>query len=288
MPYESKELKKNTLQMIAELLACGIDPEKSVLFIQSLVPQHSELAWVFNCVASYGELSRMTQFKDKVEMIEEGGGKGKFISAGLFTYPVLQAADILIYLADFVPVGRDQVQHLELSRNIAVRFNKMFGDFFPEPAPLLTQIPKLASLADPTKKMSKSLGEKHVISLFEEEDSIRKKVRSAVTDTGDQQGDEMSPGVENLFNLIKACEKTKEYESLMNDYKAGTLKYKDLKDVTGDAIVELIGPFRERKAELMKDEGHIEQLANQLSEKARSIASDTLKKVRELTGLPAY
>ncbi len=288
MPYNAKELKKNTLQMVAELLACGIDPKKSVLFIQSLVPQHSELAWIFNCVASYGELSRMTQFKDKSELLEEGGGKGKFISAGLFTYPVLQAADILIYLADFVPVGRDQVQHLELSRNIAVRFNKMFGNYFPEPEPLLTEIPKLASLADPTKKMSKSLGEKHVISLFEEENSIRKKVRSAVTDTGGTQGDEMSPGVENLFNLIKACEKTEEYDNLMKDFTAGSLRYKDLKDVTADALVELIGPFRQRKAELLKDEGYIEKLANQLSEKARSYANDTLEKVRKLTGLPGY
>lgn len=288
MPYNSKELKQNTLQMIAELLACGIDPQKSVLFIQSLVPQHTELTWIFNCVTSYGELSRMTQFKDKADQVEVGGGKGQFISAGLFTYPVLQAADILVYKADFVPVGQDQVQHLELSRNIAVRFNKMFGNFFPEPAPLLTPIPKLTSLADPTKKMSKSLGEKHVISLFEEENSIRKKVRSAVTDTGDQQGDEMSPGVENLFNLIKACERIEDYDSLMDDYKAGTLKYKDLKDVTGDALVELIAPFRQRRAELMKDEKHIEQLANRLSEKARSVAGDTLKKVRELTGLLAY
>lgn len=288
MPYDARELKKNTLQMVAELLACGIDPEKSILFIQSLVPQHTELTWIFNCVASYGELSRMTQFKDKSAMVEEGKGKGQFISAGLFTYPVLQAADILIYRADFVPVGIDQVQHLELSRNIAVRFNKMFGHYFPEPAPLLTEIPKLTSLADPTKKMSKSLGEKHVISMFEEEDTIRKKVRSAVTDTGDQQGDEMSPGVENLFNLIKACEKTGEYSGLMNDFKAGTLKYKDLKDVTADALVELIAPFRQKKEELLKDEGYIEKVAHQLSEKARAHASDTLIKVRELTGLPAY
>lgn len=287
MPYDARELKKNTLRMIAELLVCGIDPEKSVLFIQSLVPQHTELSWIFNCVASYGELSRMTQFKDKSEMVESGG-KAKFISAGLFTYPVLQAADILIYRADFVPVGRDQVQHLELSRNIAVRFNKMFGSFFPEPAPLLTEIPKLASLADPEKKMSKSLGDKHVISLFEEEDSIRKKVRSAVTDTGDQQGGEMSPGVENLFNLIKACEKTGAYESLMADFKAGTLKYKELKDVTADALVELIAPFRERRKELLKDEQSVERLADQLSEKARVYAGETLNEVRKLTGLPAH
>ena len=182
MPYDPKKLKENSLRMVAELLACGIDPSKSVLFIQSLVPEHSELTWIFNCVASFGELSRMTQFKDKSEQIESGG---KFISAGLFTYPVLQAADILVYKANFVPVGKDQVQHLELSRNIAVRFNKQFGEFFPEPEPLLTEVQKLASLADPTKKMSKSLGEKHYIGLFEEEAKIVKKVKSAVTDTVD-------------------------------------------------------------------------------------------------------
>jgi tryptophanyl-tRNA synthetase len=287
MPYDPKQLKANSLQMLAELIACGIDPEKSVLFIQSLVPQHTELAWIFNCVASYGELSRMTQFKDKSEMIESGG-KSQFISAGLFTYPVLQAADILIYKADFVPVGRDQVQHLELSRNVAVRFNKMFGNYFPEPMPLLTDIPKLASLADPTKKMSKSLGDKHYVSLFEDETSIRKKVKSAVTDIGGQSTGTMSPGVENLFNLIKACGKTEAYESLMNQYKSGTIKYSDLKETTSEALVELTAPFRERKKELMGDKGQIEKLAVTLSEKACAEASKTLTDVRRMTGLPNF
>lgn len=285
MPYNPKELKENTLQMVAELLASGIDPGKAVLFIQSMVPQHTELAWIFNCVASYGELSRMTQFKDKSELIESGG-KNQFISAGLFTYPVLQAADILVYKADFVPVGRDQVQHLELSRNIAVRFNRQFGDFFPEPQPLLTDIPKLVSLADPSKKMSKSLGSKHYVGLFEEENSIRKKVRSAVTDTGDSQGDEMSAGVQNLFNLIKACGKDRMHELLMNDYNSGALRYKELKDATADALVELTTPFRRRRDELMKDQGYLEKLSIQLSEKAKAMAADTLSKVRQLTGLP--
>jgi tryptophanyl-tRNA synthetase len=284
MPYDPKTLKQNTLKMVAELIACGIDPEKSTLFIQSLVPQHAELAWIFNCVTSYGELSRMTQFKDKSEQIE-GYGKGSFISAGLFTYPVLQAADILLYLADFVPVGRDQVQHLELSRNIAVRFNNQFGQLFPEPSPLLTEIPKLVSLADPTKKMSKSLGEKHYIGLFEEEASLRKKVRSAVTDTGDIQGNQMSPGVENLFNLIKACEKTEAYNSLITDFHAGTLKYKDLKETVADALVELVAPLRAKKLELMKDKDYVEKMAVMYSEKAQEEASKTLKEVRKLTGL---
>ncbi|MBA7529884.1 Tryptophan--tRNA ligase [subsurface metagenome] len=285
MSYDPKELKDNSMQMIAELIACGIDPEKSILFIQSLVPQHTELAWIFNCVASYGELSRMTQFKDKSEQIESNS-KNQFISAGLFTYPVLQAADILIYKANFVPVGRDQVQHLELSRNIAVRFNRQFKEFFPEPKPLLTDVPKLASLADPSKKMSKSFGERHYVSMFEGENSIRKKIRSAVTDTGDSQGDEMSPGVQNLFNLIKACEKNSEFNSLMNDYKAGNLRYKDLKEVTADALVELTEPIRKKKEELMADKTYIEKLARTLSEKAASIARETVAGVRKLTGLP--
>ena len=270
--------------MMAELLACGIDPDKSVLFIQSLVPQHTELTWIFNCMASFGELSRMTQFKDKSDLIESSGG-GQFISAGLFTYPVLQAADILIYLADFVPVGRDQVQHLELSRNIAVRFNRQFGDYFPEPKPLLTNIPKLVSLADPTKKMSKSLGEKHYICLFEEEESIRKKVKTAVTDTGDQQGDAMSSGVENLFNLIDACGKQAEYDNLMNDYRNGTLKYKDLKEITAEAIIEVTRPLRQKKNDLMSDPDYIVKLSVQLSEKAREVAAKTIIEVRKLTGL---
>jgi tryptophanyl-tRNA synthetase len=282
MPYDPKKLKENSLRMVAELLACGIDPEKSILFIQSLVPEHSELAWIFNCVASYGELSRMTQFKDKSEQVEAGG---KFLSAGIFTYPVLQAADILVYKADFVPVGKDQVQHLELSRNVAVRFNKQFGDFFPEPLPLLTDVPKLTSLSDPTKKMSKSLGEKHYVGLFEEEAQIRKKVKSAVTDIGEAQGDTMSAGVQNLFNIIRACENEDGYKSLLSDYHSGTLKYKDLKDTTAESLVRLTTPFRVKREELLKDKVYLENLSRELSEKARVVASSTMKAVRKLTGL---
>ena len=285
MPYDPKELRANTLQMVVELLASGIDPEKSILFVQSLVPQHTELTWIFNCVASFGELTRMTQFKDKSELIESSS-KSKFISAGLFTYPVLQAADILIYKAELVPVGRDQEQHLELSRNIAIRFNNQFGNFFPEPKPLLTDIPKLMSLADPEKKMSKSLGDKHYIGLFEEEASIRKKIRSAVTDTGPRDDNRMSPGVENLFNLIRACGKNDAYNQLMSDYTNGILKYKDLKDTTADAVVDLTRPLIEKKKELMADKERVEKLVSRLSAQAREIAGDTMREVRKLTGLP--
>ncbi len=287
MPYSSKDLRQNTLSMFADLIAAGLDPERSVMFVQSLVPQHTELTWIFSCVTSFGELSRMTQFKDKSDQLEASGKNG-YVSAGLFTYPVLQAADILIYKADFVPVGKDQEQHLELSRNIAVRFNNQFGDYFPEPRPLFTEVQKLMSLADPEKKMSKSLGDKHYIGLFEPEESIRRKVKSAVTDVGGQAGEKMSPGVMNLFAIIKACGKMNEYKVLMDSFDKGELKYKDLKEVTADALVDLTAPFRERREELKRDPERIKRLAIQSSEKAREFAEKTLNDVRDLTGLIRY
>lgn len=287
MPYSSKELRQNTLNMFIDLMAAGLDPEKSIMFIQSMVPQHTELTWIFSCVTSYGELSRMTQFKDKSEQLE-AGGKNSFVSAGLFTYPVLQAADILIYKADYVPVGKDQEQHLELSRNIAVRFNSQFGDYFPEPRPLYTEVPKLMSLADPEKKMSKSMGDKHYIGLFEPEDIILKKVKSAVTDVGGQAGEKMSPGVLNLFTIIKACEKVNEYRSMMESFNKGTLKYKDLKEVAAEALVDLTRPFRVKREELRRDPERIQKLVIQSSDRARDFAEKTLNDVRDLTGLIRY
>ena len=201
---------------------------------------------------------------------------------------MLQAADILIYKADLVPVGKDQEQHLELSRNVAVRFNNQFGTYFPEPEPLFTDVPKLMSLAAPTKKMSKSLGDRHYIGLFEPEESIRKKVRTAVTDTGGQAGGTMSPGVMNLFTIIKACEKGDAFDTLMQDYHQGVLKYKDLKEVAAEALVALTRPFREKREELRRDPEVIRRLVIQSSEKARDFAEKTLNDVRELTGLVTY
>jgi tryptophanyl-tRNA synthetase len=264
MPYDPEELRKNTSNMVIDLLACGIDPEKSILFIQSLVPEHTELCWILSCFCSYGELQRMTQFKDKSESdkIQE---KGNIVSVGLFTYPVLQAADILIYKAEYVPVGKDQEQHLELSRNIANRFNNKHGDYFHEPKALFTEIPKLLSLADPSKKMSKSLGDQHVVRLFEDEASIRKKIKSAVTDVGPKT-DTMSPGVANLFELLKASDKMDDYNSLMNDYNAGTLKYSQLKEKVASSLVELSAQFIAKKAEITKNE-KIEDQVHAMSDK---------------------
>ncbi|MDX1686312.1 MAG: tryptophan--tRNA ligase, partial [Saprospiraceae bacterium] len=183
VPYNPLKLRTNTWNMVFQLLACGIDKDK--LFIQSLIPEHAELCWILGCHVSYGDLTRMTQFKDKSDQVREKD-KDALISGGLFYYPVLQAADILIYHADYVPVGQDQDQHLELSRSVANRFNTQFGkEYFTLPEPLYTEVPKVLSLADPSRKMSKSLGEKHYVNLFGDMNRMYKQVRSAVTDAGE-------------------------------------------------------------------------------------------------------
>ena len=287
MPYEPAKLRANTERMVIDLLACGIDPDKAILFIQSLVPEHTELCWILTSLTPYGDLRRMTQFKDKRAILESGEDSSQFVSAGIFVYPILQAADILVYRAQQVPVGKDQEQHLELSRELARRFNNQFGvDFFPEPAPLFTQTPKVRSLMDPLKKMSKSAGERHYIALFEDEQGVRGKIKSAVTDTGGVPGDEMSPGVANLFEILKACGKTAAVDSLMQDFNAGNLKYSRLKEVVADALVELTSGLRERRAQISKDIVNVNRQVNEMSDKARTIAAETLREVRNIIGLP--
>jgi tryptophanyl-tRNA synthetase len=283
MPYNPEKLRENTWNMVFWLIACGVKPE--YLFVQSLVPEHAELAWVLNCVVPYGEVTRMTQFKDKTDQLHEKD-KDAFVSLGLFTYPVLQAADILMYHAHYVPVGKDQEQHLELSRNIAQRFNSQFGkEYFQVPEPLFTNTPKILSPADPNKKMSKSLGEKHYINLFGEEDRVRKQIKSAVTDTGDTPAGTMSTGVSNLFELLRACNTMEIHDSLMEDYKAGTLKYSALKEAVADALVGLINPLRERLAELNADKRQVKALIQDSSAEVRKKAQQTLREVREIAGL---
>jgi len=282
MPYNPKKLRNDTWEMVFNLLAVGIEAKH--LFVQSLIPEHVELGWIFNCFTSYGQLSRMTQFKDKSAQ-SMAGGEG-FVSAGLLNYPVLQAADILIYRADYVPVGNDQKQHLELTRNIAQRFNTQVGkDYFVLPEPLYTETPKIRSTTDPTKKMSKSAGEKHYINVFAEEARIRKQIRSAVTDTGQASDEEMSPGVENLFELLKASGKKEAHASLMEDYKEGSLKYVDLKEATADALVEISAGFREKKAELNAQKKEVKTQIKVASAEIRKQAQQTVRDVKELAGL---
>ena len=283
MPYQPAKLRENTWDLIINLLAVGIRAEN--LFVQSLIPEHVELCWIFNCFASYGQVTRMTQFKDKSAQSEEKG-EG-FISVGLFDYPVLQAADILIYRADYVPVGKDQEQHLELSRNIAQRFNNQVGkEFFVLPESLYTETPSIKSPADPSRKMSKSLGEKHYINVFADEARIRKQIRSAVTDAGEAtEGDGMSAGVGNLFELLKAAGGAEAYSVLMADYEAGTLRYADLKEQVAESLVVLSSVFRDRKAELEADKKAVKELIRGSSAGIREYARQTVREVKELAGL---
>lgn len=283
MPYNAKKLRENTWNLAFNLLACGVDINN--IFIQSMVPEHSELNWILSCTCSFGELSRMTQFKDKTQQVKEGN-KDAFVSAGLFGYPVLQAADILIYKANFVPVGKDQEQHLELSRNIAQRFNNNFKkDFFVLPEPLFTEVPKVMSPANPLKKMSKSLGPKHYIDVFADEKRIRKQVRSAVTDTGQETNGEMSAGVRNLFELLKAANKIDERQTLMEKYENGSLKYVELKDTVADALIELNTQFRENKAALLANKKDVKNQIKSSAFEIRKVAKETLREVKDATGL---
>jgi tryptophanyl-tRNA synthetase len=279
MPFTAKKMAEQSWDVCFNLLACGIKPEN--LFVQSLIPEHTELAWILNCFTSYGQLSRMTQFKDKSAQNAEGG-EG-FISAGLFTYPALQAADILIYKADLVPVGKDQEQHLELTRNIAQRFNNFAEkEFFPIPEALYTKVPKVMSTADPDRKMSASLGDKH--NMFADEKRIRKQVGSAVTDSGADAG-AMSAGVTNLFSLLDASGMHEAHASLMQDYEQGTLKYADLKHEVANGLVAISGDIRERLTELKSDRKAVKNQVKQSSYEIRKRAQETIKEVKDVTGL---
>jgi len=281
MPYTSPVLRTNTTNMLVTLVACGINPRN--LFIQSLVPEHAELAWIFNCLTSFGQLSRQTQFKDKSRQIDEAEGQAP-VTCGLFTYPVLQAADILMYHADLVPVGRDQEQHLELSRIIANRFNYQYDcAYFKEPQCLFTETPKVLSLSDPTHKMSKSLGSRHYIGLFEDEAIIRQKVKMAVTDT--DRNSAMSLAVQNLFGLLKACGNYQAYQQLMDDFKAGSLRYSDLKNELTTSLIGLTSPLRRNYNSLSQNADIVEQQVVKNSYLVRQRAQKTLKEVKQFVGL---
>jgi tryptophanyl-tRNA synthetase len=273
--HEPEELRSLTLELALDLLACGIDPGRSPLFLQSLVPEHTELMWILASVASYGELGRMTQFKEKA-------GKRRLASLGLFAYPVLMAADVLAYKAERVPVGEDQLQHLELARELARRFNRRFGWTFPEPEPILNPAARILSLGDPGRKMSKSLGARHYLGLFEDEASIRAKIRSAVTDPGGP-GAGISPGVENLFRILAATAPQTEYGRLERAREEGSLRYADLKEAVADHLLAALGPLRERRATLTPASAR--EVLEQGAARARHIAGATLAEARDRIGI---
>lgn len=283
MPYKPAKLRENTWEITYNLLAAGVRADN--LFIQSLIPEHAELGWILNCFASYGQVTRMTQFKDKAQQSAVAGTED-FVSVGLFDYPVLQAADILIYRAELVPVGKDQDQHLELTRNIAARFNKQVGEsYFQAPEALHTETPRIASTADPTRKMSKSLGPKHYVNVFAEEAVIRKQIRSAVTDAGDTPVGTLSPGVANLLSLLSAAGFTDAAGEMRALALSGQLRYGELKQHVADALVEVSAGMRARKAEIVADKRAVKDQVRGASETIRRRAQETLREVKDLAGL---
>lgn len=271
------ELPRRVAEALATNLAVGIDPERSIFFVQSDVPEHTELAWLFTCLTPLGALERMTQYKDKA------GRQRQSVGAGLLTYPVLMAADILIYKADRVPVGEDQSQHLELTREIARKFNNAFGETFPEPQTLLTAGARIMALNAPEKKMSKSVPGSY-IGLAEPPETIRQKVMRAVTDVG-PRGAEMSPGVKNLFTILESVAPDSVVQPLKESYDQGTLRYVDLKQTVAEELIKTLTPIRERRADLLARPKYLKEIAAAGAAKARPLARAVLDEVREKMGI---
>ncbi len=275
------DLRRQTMELFAQFIACGLDPERSTIFIQSHVPQHAELAWVLSCYTMFGELSRMTQFKDK------SASHADNINAGLFTYPVLMAADILLYQADLVPVGQDQKQHVELARDIAQRFNGIYGDVFTMPEPYIPEVgARVMSLSEPEKKMSKSSENANsYILVMDKPEDIMRKFKRAVTDSegGIYRAPE-KPGVSNLIDIYAAATGKTIAEV---EKKFAGLGYGEFKPAVGEAVVELLRPIREGTERLLADKGELERLYRQGAEKAARMAGRTLSKVQKKVGFIA-
>lgn len=271
-------LRKNTLDAYALILACGIDPEKSIAFIQSHVPQHAELSWILSCYTQFGELSRMTQFKDKSQKHADN------INAGLFTYPVLMAADILLYKTDLVPVGADQKQHLELARTIAERFNGVYGDTFTVPDGYIPkQGAKIMSLADPTKKMSKSDENQNAcIAILDDEDTIIRKFKRAVTDSDTCV--RFADGKDGINNLITIYSLVTGKTVAEVEREFDGRGYGDFKLAVGQAVADHLKPVRDEFTRIRADKAYLESCYKNGAEKAMSIANRTLSKVKHKVG----
>ncbi len=273
------DLRRRTLEQLAQYIACGLDPEKSVLFVQSHVHQHAELGWVLNCYTMFGELSRMTQFKDKSAKNAEN------INGGLFTYPSLMAADILLYQADVVPVGNDQKQHCELTRDIAQRFNSIYGNVFKVPEPYIPKTgARVMSLNAPESKMSKSMPEGCVY-LMEKPEDIQRKFKRAITDSDTENcirfDPEGKPGVSNLMSIYSAVT-NKTYEEIEQEF-AGK-GYGAFKPAVGEAVIETLRPIREEATRLLADKAYLEGVCRDGAEKAGYVAEKTLRKVYKKVG----
>jgi len=278
-PYNPKELQKNILDVAIIYLAAGLNPEKCIFFVQSQIKEHSELAWFLGTITPLGELQRMTQFKEKAKKHKE------YINAGLLNYPVLMAADILLYQTDLVPVGKDQEQHVELARTIARKFNQIFGQTFKEPKVLLPKIgAKIMSLQNPKKKMSKTDDSRGCIGLFDEPEEIQKKIMSAVTDTGKviKYDQKKKPGISNLLIIYSLfSEKTiKEIEK-----KSKGKGYADFKKSLAKLLINSLEPFRRKRKELLSREVYVRDILDKGNRKAQIIAQSTMAEVRKKMGL---
>jgi tryptophanyl-tRNA synthetase len=275
--YDPRDLHERTLDLFTMLVATGLDPARSTVFAQSHVTAHAEASWLLSAVTSYGQLGRMTQFKEK-------GGAREFVSAGLFTYPVLMAGDILLYQADKVPIGDDQRQHLELARDVAERFNARFGQTFVVPDGIYPEVgARIMDLQEPTKKMSTTGGtEQGTVKLLDEPDVIRKKFRSAQTDSGREirRGDD-KPGITNLIDILAVVSERTPEEIEQAYHGSG---YGDFKSDVGDAVAERLTPVRERYLELRADEGELRRLLSVGANRAREAAAPTLAAMYERMG----
>ena len=276
-----QELRERTYSFFAQFLACGLDPEKSILYVQSNVPQHSELCWILSCLTYIGELERMTQFKDKSRKNEDN------INAGLLTYPVLMAADILLFATDLVPVGKDQKQHLELARDLAIRFNNRYGETFVVPEPYIPkQGAKITSLQNPLEKMSKSDKDQNAtVSIIDPPDLIMKKFKRAVTDSDNRiVFSEDKPGISNLLSIYSAFS-GESIESAENRFEGKG--YGDFKIAVGEAVADALRPVQEKYATFMADKAELERIMKEGAEKASRIAFRTLRKVKKKIGFVA-
>ena len=274
------ELRKHARELLTLFIAAGIDPEKNCIYYQSHVPAHAELAWILNCYTYMGELSRMTQFKDKSAKHADN------INAGLFTYPVLMAADILLYQADVVPVGIDQMQHLEITRDIAQRFNSIYGDVFTIPEAYVGKVgAKIMSLQEPSRKMSKSDENPNgSIYLMDDPDTIMRKFKRAVTDSeGQIRYRDEQPGIKNLISIYCACT-GKTPEEVVREFDGRG--YGEFKPAVGEAVISVLKPLQERVAELTRDKAYIDSVIKNNAEKADYVANKTLRKVQKKVGFP--
>lgn len=278
---DPKLLKKRTLLSAAQLIAIGLDPTKCTLFVQSHVPAHNQLAWVFECITGFGEASRMTQFKDKSQ--KSGADR---INVGLFTYPILQAADILLYQPDFVPVGEDQRQHVELTRDIAQRFNSKYKDIFNIPKPeIIKSLAKINDLQDPTAKMSKSASSMAgVIELLDTPEVTLKKFKSSVTDNGKEIkfDEKLKPGISNLLTIHSALS-GKSISDLESEFSGKG--YGEFKAAVAEVVIAKLEPIRARTTELMDDPAELSRVLNNGAQKANEVASTTLKAAYSAIGL---